>query len=69
MKQSIVNDLTTEEIRDKVKEERSSYVKLKMAHSVSPLDNPLKLKASRRLIGRMETELKKRSMQQQSTAL
>lgn len=69
MKQSIVNDLTTEEIRDKVKEERSSYVKLKMAHSVSPLDNPLKLKASRRLIARMETELKKRSMQQQSPAL
>jgi len=63
MKQSIVNDLTTEEILEKVKEERTSYVKMKMAHSVSPLDNPLKLKASRRAIARMETELKKRSTQ------
>ncbi len=64
MKQSIVNDLTTEEIRDKVKEERATYVKMKMSHSVSPLENPLKLKYSRRLIARMETELKKRSTQQ-----
>ena len=64
MKQSIVNDLTTDEIRDKVKEERATYVKMKMSHSVSPLDNPLKLKYSRRLIARMETELKKRLTQQ-----
>ena len=63
MKQSHVNDLTTDEIREKVKEERSSYVKMKMAHSVSPLDNALKLKYSRRAIARMETELRKRSMQ------
>ena len=67
MKQSIVNDLTTDEIRDKVKEERASYVKMKMSHSVSPLDNPLKLKYSRRLIARMETELKKRLTQQPAT--
>ena len=63
MKQSIVRDLTTDEVREKVKEERASYVKMKMAHAVSPLDNPLKLKTSRRAIARMETELKKRSMQ------
>ena len=67
MKQSIVSDLTTEEIREKVKEERASYVKMKMAHSVSPLDNALKLKYSRRAIARMETELKKRSTQTEKT--
>ena len=67
MKQSLVNDLTTDEIRDKVKEERASYVKMKMAHAVSPLDNALKLKTSRRAIARMETELKKRSTQAEKT--
>ena len=66
MKQSIVRDLTTDEVREKVKEERASYVKMKMAQAVSPLDNPLKLKTSRRAIARMETELKKRLMQQVS---
>lgn len=67
MKQKIVSDLTTQEIREKVKEERASYVKMKMAHSVSPLDNALKIKTSRRAIARMETELKKRSMQTEKT--
>ncbi len=67
MKQSIVKDLTTDEVREKLKEERVGYIKLKMAHAVSPLDNALKIKTSRRAIARMETELKKRSMQQEAT--
>ena len=32
MKQDIVKDLTTDEIRDKIKDERAGYVKLKMVH-------------------------------------
>lgn len=60
MKQSIVKDLTTDEVRDKIRDERASYIKMKMAHAVSPIENPLKLRASRRLIARLETELKKR---------
>jgi large subunit ribosomal protein L29 len=36
MKQSIVKDLTTDEVREKIKEERAAYTKLKMAHAVSP---------------------------------
>lgn len=62
MKQSVVKDLTTQELVEKVKEERASYVKMKMAHAVSPLDSPLKLKNSRRAIARLETEIKKRSV-------
>jgi len=61
MKQSIVKDLTTDEIREKIKEEKASYVKLKMAHAVSPVENPMKIRASRRAIARMITELKKRT--------
>ncbi len=66
MKQSIVKELTTDEIREKVKEERAHYVKIKMAHAVSPLDNPLKIRSSRKAIARMATELKNRSMKEQS---
>lgn len=61
MKQSIVKDLTTDEIREKIKEEKANYVKLKMAHAVSPVENPMKIRASRRAIARMVTELKKRT--------
>ena len=66
MKQSIVKDLTTDEVRDKIKEERAAYVKMKIAHTVSPIENPMKLRASRRVIARLETELKNRISQQQA---
>lgn len=62
MKQDIVRDLTTDEIRDRIAEERGIYAKLKMSHAVSPIENPLKIRASRRLIARLETEFKKRLM-------
>jgi large subunit ribosomal protein L29 len=62
MKQNIVKDLTTDEIRDRISEEKANYARLKMSHAVSPVENPLKIRASRRLIARLETEYKKRSM-------
>jgi len=66
MKQDIVKDLTTDEVREKIKEERASYRKMKLAHAVSPLDNPMKIRNSRKVIARLETELKKRTIQNQS---
>jgi len=65
MKQSIVKDLTTDEIRERIVEEQTNYAKLRMNHTVSPIENPLKIKVSRRLIARLHTELKKRLSNQQ----
>ena len=66
MKQDIVKDLTTDEVRDKIKEERSTYLKMKLSHAVSPMENPMKMRNSRKVIARLETELKKRNSQNQS---
>ncbi|MEN9331270.1 MAG: 50S ribosomal protein L29 [Bacteroidota bacterium] len=66
MKQSIVKDLTTDEVRMKIKEERAGYVKMKMAHAVSPIENPMKLRDARKVIARLETELRNRMNQQQA---
>ena len=66
MKQSIVKDLTTDEVRMKIKEERVGYVKMKMAHAVSPRENPMKLRDARKVIARLETELRNRMNQQQA---
>ena len=57
MKPSIVKELTTEEVVDRIKEERESWKRMKLNHAVSPLENPLQLKTSRRFIARLETEL------------
>ncbi|MFM7014948.1 MAG: 50S ribosomal protein L29 [Bacteroidota bacterium] len=66
MKQSTVKDLTTDEVRMKIKEERAGYVKMKMAHAVSPIENPMKLRDARKVIARLETELRNRMNQQQA---
>ena len=66
MKQDIVKDLTNDELRDKIVEERATYVKLKISHQVSPLENPMKIRASRRVIARLETEVKKRDTANQA---
>jgi large subunit ribosomal protein L29 len=68
MKQSIVKDLTTEEIRDRIKEEKSNYARLQMSHAVSPADSPIRMRSTRRLIARLKTELKKRTTTATATA-
>ena len=65
MKQDIVKDLTTDEVRDKIKDERANYRKMKLSHAVSPMENPMKMRNSRKVIARLETELKKRNTQNQ----
>ena len=60
MKQSIVNDLTTEEVKARIKEEKDNLQKFKMQHAVSPMDNPLKIRSTRKLVARLITEMNKR---------
>jgi large subunit ribosomal protein L29 len=62
MKNSEIIQFTTKELRERIEEERSHLVKLKLNHVVSPLDNPLKIKASRRNIARLLTELHNRTL-------
>lgn len=61
MKYQEIKGLTTEEIVEKLKEEKALYTKLKFNHAVSPIENPMKLKASRKLIARYQTELNART--------
>lgn len=68
MKQDIVKDLTTDEIRDRIEEERTNFAKLKLNHAVSPLENPLQIRSTRRFIARLETEYRKRLSEAQTQA-
>jgi large subunit ribosomal protein L29 len=67
MKKLNVKDLSTGDLREKLSEERSTYTKLKMNHAVSPVENPLKIRATRRNIARFETELRQRAAEAQAT--
>ena len=62
MKQSEICELTTEEIKEKIATEQSTLTKLKMNHAVSPLENPMLIRTTRRNIARLMTELRKREL-------
>jgi large subunit ribosomal protein L29 len=64
MKQSEVRELSVAELREKLGETRKAYSDLKMAHAVSPLENPIQLRVVRKSIARIATELTKREQQQ-----
>ncbi|PKP52729.1 MAG: 50S ribosomal protein L29 [Bacteroidetes bacterium HGW-Bacteroidetes-1] len=62
MKQEVIKELSTADLTERLDEERKQLVRLKLNHAVSPLENPNKIKAYRRTIARIMTELKKRQM-------
>ena len=61
-----IKELTDEELVEMVSSEQLRYKKLRFNHTVSPLDNPLMLRAVRRDIARLKTELKKREIASQN---
>ena len=63
MKQAEIMKLSTAELQEKLGETKKSYADLKMAHAISPLENPIQLRSVRRSIARIETELTKRELQ------
>ncbi|MCG9970152.1 50S ribosomal protein L29 [Christiangramia crocea] len=63
MKQSEVKELSVAELQEELDKSRKAYSDLKMAHAVSPLENPIQLRAVRRNTARLATELTKREQQ------
>ena len=60
MEQKVVRELTSGEIVERLDEEKRQLSKLKLNHAVSPLENPNKIKAYRKTIARLQTELRRR---------
>ncbi|MEY8848171.1 50S ribosomal protein L29 [Psychroserpens sp. XS_ASV72] len=63
MKQSEITQLSVAELQEKLSETQKSYADLKMAHAISPLENPIQLRNVRRTVARIATELTKRELQ------
>jgi len=63
MRQSEIKEASIADLQEKLAESRKAYSDLKMAHAISPLENPIQLKSQRRSIARIETELTKRDVQ------
>ncbi|WP_075342608.1 50S ribosomal protein L29 [Tenacibaculum agarivorans] len=63
MKQSEIKELSTADLQDKLGALKKNYSDLKMAHAITPLENPLQLRTLRRAVARIATELTKRELQ------
>ena len=63
MKQSEIQEASVAQLQEKLAEVKQSYSDLKMAHTISPLENPIQLRKHRRTIARIATELTKREVQ------
>ncbi len=57
MKNSELNTLTVEELNQRLLSEREILQKQKFAHAISPIENPMKIKETRRTIARILTLL------------
>jgi len=64
MKNSEIKQLTTKELEERIEDEKQTLVKMKLNHTVSPLDNPLKMKFMKKDIARMKTELQGRKQEE-----
>jgi large subunit ribosomal protein L29 len=60
MKSSEIKELSNQELLERIDNEKSSLVRMKLNHAISPLENPQKIKESRKTIARLMTEKRKR---------
>lgn len=62
MKNSEIRALSLEELKQKLASEQEAFNKLKFAHAISPIENPMKVRETRKLIARLQTELKAKEL-------
>jgi len=63
MKQIDIKDLSGEDLTEKFAEQKEVLSKLKLSHTVSPIENPMQIKQVRRTVARLNTEIRKRELQ------
>ena len=63
MKNSEIKALNAAELQEKIGSEQEALRKMQFAHQVTAIENPMKLRESRKLIARLHTELRAKELQ------
>ena len=61
MKNAEINKLGVEELANLIVSEQENLDRLKLAHAISPIENPMRIRQTRRLIARLNTVLNVKS--------
>ena len=64
MKTREIKELSVKELQERLDNDKAILSRLKLNHTISPLDNPMQIKDVRRQIARIATELKLRENNQ-----
>ncbi|MFZ1270428.1 MAG: 50S ribosomal protein L29 [Bacteroidales bacterium] len=62
MKSSEIRELSNQELLERIDNEKTALVRMRLNHAISPLDNPQKIRESRKTIARLMTEMRKREI-------
>ncbi len=57
MKKADIKNLNAGDLQNKLAETKADFAKLKLAHKISPIENPIQIRDIRKTIARLETEL------------
>ncbi len=63
MKQKEIKGMSIEDVKDQIETLSEQLAKMKLAHKVAPLENPIQIRFIRRSIARLKTELTNREAQ------
>ncbi len=62
MKSTELKELSVKELAERLDGKKELLERLKMNHAISPLDNPMQIRETRRDIARIATELRQREL-------
>ncbi|PRZ02209.1 50S ribosomal protein L29 [Marinilabilia salmonicolor] len=66
MKSSEIKEMAPHEIEERIDALSQELVRMKLNHTISPLENPMKIKHTRQDIARMKTILRQKQLNEKS---
>ncbi|MFQ3574865.1 MAG: 50S ribosomal protein L29 [Cytophagales bacterium] len=60
MKNQEIRELSNEKLAERLSSEKLILSKLKFSHAISPIENPMRIRQTRKLVAQLATELNKR---------
>ena len=62
MKNEEIKALSQDELRNRIAAEKENLQKMNFAHAITPIENPMKITKSRKLVARLKTELRAKEL-------
>jgi large subunit ribosomal protein L29 len=60
MKAVELKKLSLEDLKAKLLQEQDTLLKLKMAHAITPVENPMRIREARKVVARIQTVIRQK---------